>query len=417
MLSNISRLSNEGMCMHVVVIGAGVIGVTTAYYLSQHGCQVTVVDRSKDVANGASYANAGQLSYSFTDALAKPDFVSKIPALLAGRDRGYRMRLAPDLIPWGLRFLSQCTTRRAAENTVAVLKTALRSESLMQELREELPFNFYHRSAGKLVLLGNEKELRAAQTNVDLKRRHGCETEILDPRAAIIIEPALARVTDFFAGAVYSKRDSVADAQLFTLGLKEILEQSGLVTFRLGSQVSRLLKDGRKLRSVQLQDGELTADAVVVCAGAWSDGLLRPLGIKPYIYPVRGYSVTLPAGSAAPSASITVSGRKIVFSRLNGRMRIAGFADFAGFRTDADADRINALENIAREYAPLAADYDADERTEWGGFRPMTPNGRPLVGPSGIDGLYLNTGHGMLGWTLACASGHDIARNVTATLD
>jgi len=159
------------------------------------------------------------------------------------------------------------------------------------------------------------------------------------------------------------------------------------------------------------------ADAVVVCAGAWSDSLLGPLGIKPHVYPVRGYSVTLPAGNAAPSASITVSSRKIVFSRLNGRIRIAGFADFVGFRTDADADRINALQDIAREYAPLAADYDTDERAEWGGFRPMTPNGRPLVGPTGIDGLYLNTGHGMLGWTLACASGHDIAENVTATLN
>jgi len=402
--------------MHVVVIGAGVIGVTTAYYLSQRGCRVTVVDRSKDVANGATYANAGQLSYSFTDALAKPDFVSKIPELLVGRDRGYRMRFAPDLIPWGLRFLSQCTTRRAAENTVAVLKSALRSEKLMQELREELPFNFYHRPAGKLVLLGDEEELLAAQINVDLKRRHGCETEILDPGAAINIEPTLTEVTDIFAGAVYSKKDSVADAQLFTLALKKILEQTGLVTFRLGTPVLRLLKNSHKLKSVQLQDGELAADAVVVCAGAWSDSLLRPLGIKPHIYPVRGYSVTLPAGPAAPSASVTVSNRKIVFSRLNGRIRIAGFADFAGFRTDADNNRINALHDTAREYAPLAADYDADERAAWGGFRPMTPNGRPLVGPSGIDGLYLNTGHGMLGWTLACASASDVAHSIAGNL-
>jgi D-amino-acid dehydrogenase len=403
--------------MHVVVIGAGVIGVTTAYYLSQHGCQVTVVDRGEDVANGASHANAGQLSYSFTDALAKPDFVSKLPAMLFGRDRGYRVRLSPDLIPWGLRFLSQCTTRRATENTVAVLKAALRSEQLMQELREKLPFDFYHRAAGKLVLLSSKEELRAAQTNVDLKRRHGCETEILSPGAAIDIEPALARVTDFFPGAVYSKSDSVADAQLFTSGLKEILDQSGLVTFRLGTQVSKLVKDGRKLRSIQFHDGEMSADAVVVCAGAWSDNLLRPLGINSHVYPVRGYSMTLPAGTAAPAASVTVSGRKIVFSRMNGRIRVAGFADFAGFRTDADAYRINTLLDIARDYAPLAADYDADERAEWGGFRPMTPNGQPLVGPSGIGGLYLNTGHGMLGWTLACASGYDIAQDVTATLN
>jgi len=403
--------------MHVVVIGAGVIGVATAYYLSQRGCQVTVIDRGKDVANAASYANAGQLSYSFTDALAKPDFVSKIPALLIGRDRGYRGRIAPDLIPWGLRFLSQCTTRRATDNTVAVLKAALRSEQLMQELSKELPFNFYHREAGKLVLLGSDEEMRAAQTNVDLKRRHGCETEILSPDVAIDIEPALARITESFAGAVYSRRDSVADSQLFTLGLKEMLEQSGLVTFRLGAEVTSLVVAGGKLKSIRFHDEEVTTDAVVVCAGAWSGSLLRPLGIRPHVYPVRGYSVTLPAGAAAPAASVTVSSKKIVFSRMNGRIRIAGFADFAGFRTDADADRITELRNVARDYAPLAADYDADEQSAWGGFRPMTPNGQPLVGPSGIDGLYLNTGHGMLGWTLACASGYDVAQDVTTTLN
>ena len=402
--------------MHVVVVGAGVIGVTTAYYLSELGCQVTVVDCASSVAEGASYANAGQLSYSFTDALAKPQFIARIPGIIAGRDRAYRVRLSPALVPWGLRFLSQCTSRRYEENTVAVLQTAMRSDMLMQELRKRLPFEFSYQSAGKLVLLNSQQELHDAEAVVVLKKAHGCETKILNPDAAVGIEPALADMAGQFVAAVYSRNDSVADSHLFTVGLKDLLESSGRVDFRLGVEVERLRKDRRRLHSIELADGALSADAVVVCAGARSGRLLKTVGINPHIQPVRGYSLTLPPGAAAPNVSITVLDKKIVFSRVNGQVRIAGFADFRGFNTNKDAQRVNALLAVARDSAPRAADYDAPEHKPWGGFRPMTPNGRPRVGPSGIDGLYLNTGHGMLGWTLACASGHDVAQSVTGNI-
>ena len=398
--------------MHVVVIGAGVIGVTSAYYLSQLGCRVTVVDRAKDVADAASYGNAGQLSYSFTDALAKPDFVRKIPGLVAGFDSAYQVRLRPDLVTWGMRFLSQCTKTRAAENTVAVLKTALRSEKLMQDLRDELPFDFAHRKAGKLVLLGSEADAETARNTAALKEKHGCRTEILSAAAAVEREPALSDMQGDFVAAVYSEHDAVADSHAFCKGLKDVLESTGRVDFRLSATVRRLvMKDSRAI-AIELDDGRLSADAFVVCTGAWSGKLLRPLGVDPHIYPVRGYSVTLPPGPSAPDVSVTVLKRKIVFSRINGRVRIAGFADFLGFSEEDDEDRIATLIEVAREYAPLAADYDAVDQEAWGGFRPMTPDGRPLVERSDVDGLYLNTGHGMLGWTLACASGHDIARLV-----
>ncbi len=399
--------------MHVVVVGAGVIGVTTAYYLSELGCQVTVVDRASGVADGASYANAGQLSYSFTDALAKPQFLARIPGIVAGHDDAYSIRLSPDLVPWGLRFLSQCTSRRSEQNTVAVLQAAMRSEILMQELRKRLPFEFSYQPAGKLVLLSTQKELHDAEAAVALKKAHGCETQILQPDAAIDIEPTLADMTEQFVAAVYSENDSVADSHLFTVGLKEMLENSGRVSFRLGVRVKRLRKVGQRLHSIELEDRELSADAVVVCAGAWSGQLLETVGINPQIQPVRGYSLTLPEGDAAPNVSITVLDKKIVFSRVNGRVRIAGFADFRGFRIDKDAQRIDTLLAVARDSAPRAADYDTHKHYQWGGFRPMTPNGRPRVGPSAIGGLYLNTGHGMLGWTLACASGYDVAQSVT----
>ena len=401
--------------MRVVVLGAGVIGVTTAYYLSRVGCQVTVVDRAATVADAASRANGGQLSYSFTDALAKPGFIAQIPALLAGRNPGSRVRLAPEFLPWGLRFLAQCTSARAQQNTLSVLHTAMRSASLMNDIRQNLPFDFSHRRAGKLVLLSSGDELRSAEASSKLKNLHGCTTEILTAKEAIDLEESLDALSATFTGAVYSGNDEVADARLFTQGMQAWLEQNGAATFVLGATVEGIPKQQNRVRSVLVSGQEIDADAIVVCAGAWSGKLLRPLGIDPHIYPVRGYSVTLPQGERSPLVSVTALKQRIVFSRINGRMRIAGFADFTGFSTVDDHQRIETLVDVARSFAPLAADYAAVEQHRWGGFRPMTPDGRPRTGRTSVDGLFLNTGHGMLGWTLACASGYDVAQAVTKT--
>lgn len=399
--------------MHVVVVGAGVIGVTTAYYLAEAGCQVTVVDRATEVADGASHANGGQLSYSFTDALARPGFVAQIPALLAGRDAGSRIRLTPGFLPWGSRFLLQCTDARARENTLAVLKTALRSAELLSHLRESLPFDFSYRGAGKLVLLSSSDELRSAEVSSRIKNEHGCETEVLTPAEAIRLEQSLTALETKFSGAVYSRNDDVADARLFTLRMKEWLLSGGRVKFKLGSEVERLTTRQNRVHSVHVAGEEIDADATVVCAGAWCKTLLKPLGVDAQVYPVRGYSVTLPLGEQSPQVSVSALKQRIVYSRLNGTMRIAGFADFQGFSTENDAERIATLLDVARSCAPLAADYSASVQHHWGGFRPMTPDGQPRTGATRVDGLFLNTGHGMLGWTLACASGYDVAQAVT----
>jgi D-amino-acid dehydrogenase len=398
--------------MHVVVIGAGVIGVSTAYYLSRSGCRVTVIDRDPDVAAGASFANGAQLSYTFTDALAKPEFIAKIPALVAGRDPGSRVRLHAALFPWGLRFLRQCTSARARANTLAVLKMSLRSAELMSELREIVPVEFAHRTVGKLVLLSSDAELEAAGPAVKLKSSHGADIGLVSRDEACAIEPALAELTEPVAGAVYSKSDAVADSRLFAAGLRDWLQETADVTFLLRRNVSRLRQSQGRFKAVETDQDEIAADAAVLCSGSWSGQLLRPLGIKLHIYPMRGYSVTLPAGPHSLTVSATALRHRIVFSRIADQVRIAGYADFNGFRTSQDAERIETMVNTARQYAPFAADYSAEDQQPWGGFRPMTPDGRPRVGASPIDGLYLNTGHGMLGWTLACVSGEDIARIV-----
>ncbi len=323
------------------------------------------------------------------------------------------MHLEPHLIPWGLSFITQCTPRHARENTIAVLRTAMRSAELLDELCSNAKFDFSHRAAGKLVLLSDNSELRTAQANCELKKQHGCDTRIVSRDEAVAIEPAIGDMHGDILGAVYSSNDEVADSKSFTDGLRRWLEQSGRVRFRLDSNVEGLvLADGNAV-GVTIDGEALHADAVCVCMGAWSNRILRSAGINPKIYPVRGYSLTLPPGDSAPSVSVTALHHRMVFSRINGgHVRIAGFADFTGFDTSADDRRTRDLHDLARRFAPRAAQYDVSDTKRWGGFRPMTPNGRPRIGATGVPGLFMNTGHGMLGWTLACASSYDAANAI-----
>lgn len=403
------------MPVRVTVLGAGVVGVVTAYYLARRGHPVTVIDQADHVAAGTSFANAGQLSYSFTEALARPSFLARLPSLLLDRDPGIRVRTRPDgeFLRWGLAFLRQCTPSRARENTVAILELAMRSSVLMNELLREVPLEFSYRPAGKLVLLSSDAEITAARRAADLKHRYGCSTRMLTRSEAIELEPALSRVQDDFTAAAYSEGDAVADARVFTMALADWLSQNTQARIRLGERVESIVTNDGAVSGVRIGGGEQPADAVVVCLGCDSGALLRPLQIPAPICPVRGYSVTLPAAAAAPSASITHLRQRIVFSRLGTDLRAAGFADFVADDVRGDATRIEALLALARRIAPHAADYDADDRHGWGGFRPMTPDSRPLVGPTRVPGLYLNTGHGMLGWTLACATGAAVAESIS----
>lgn len=401
--------------MRVAVLGAGVIGISTAYYLAQRGHSVTVFEGAASVASATSQANGAQLSYSYTDAMARPEFVPKIPGLMMGSDPSVQVKSLGNLalIPWGLRFLGQCTSSKARDNTLAVLEIAQRSASLMKALQDSVGLEFSHLRPGKLVLLPGEPALAAARQAAELKRRHGCDIRVLSPAEAMEREPALAFMDQGFVGAVYSPGDEVGDPLAFSRELANWLVKNRGVDLRLAEGVTGLVCKGRRVKGVRTAAGECEFDATVVCMGPWSGQLLKPLGINANICPVRGYSVTLPPGEQAPQASITSIRHRMVFGRVNGVVRIAGFADFLGFNADGDAGRIDTMLDIARRIAPGAADYSVPDKQPWGGFRAMTPSGRPLVGASGRPGLFVNVGHGMLGWTLACATGHDVARAVS----
>lgn len=399
--------------MKVLVLGAGVIGVTTAYYLARDGHDVTIVESADQVASGSSYANGGQLSYSFTDSLARPSFLKRLPTLLLGCDPSTRISASAALFRWGFRFLGQCTGRRATENTTAMLRLAVRSGLLLDELRRDTGIEFAYRKAGKLVLLSDRLAVAAARRSTDLKKAAGADVQLLGKEEAVALEPALDSIAIPMAGAVYSREDAVGDSRQFVAGLASRIQSSLGVHIRLGCRVQSLRLEGDRIAGIETSDGEINAPAVVVCLGAYSAPLLWEHGIRIGVYPVRGYSVTLPSGSQAPSVSVTALRQGMVFSHLNGRMRIAGLADFVGFDASRDAERTRYLLDTAQRIAPAAANYASADCSPWGGFRPMCPDGRPHVGRSKFAGLWLNTGHGMLGWTLACATGYDLARKLS----
>lgn len=402
--------------MHTIVLGAGVTGVTAAWYLARAGADVTVVDAADAVAAGTSYANAAQLSYSFVDALATPDFLPTIPGILAGRELGAEIGLDRDTIAWGLKFLAQCRSSTARATTIRMLELANESARLFEDILNAVSFDFDFRRAGKCALLADEKAVRLARREVELKRRCGSGVALLTPDEALGVEPTLEYMHEPVAGVVYSAADTVGDARAFSRGLAGHLERQG-VAFRLGVEVGGLDVSGGRVTGVVTADGDrIAADAVVVALGTGSRALLARVGLHLPIIPVRGYSVTLPIGARAPQTSITSRRNHFVFTRLGQSMRVAGFTDFRGFETGHDERRVRQLVETARKSAPLAADYEAAEAHAWGGFRPMTPDTLPRWGGTKIAGLYLNTGHGMLGWTLAPATAAAVAQELLASL-
>ena len=399
--------------MRIAVIGAGVVGVTTAYYLACDGHDVTVIDERETAAGGTSYANGGQLSYSFSDALGSPEFLRSLPRLILNRDIGARVSLSPGLLRWGLALLRHSSRSRSDQLSLTTYRSALRSAQLMQSLREHTNIEFDFRPSGKMILLSGADAIRRAQRTIRLKNEYGCDNVILSGREAIDVEPALAAFTTRPEACIYSTGDQVGDAHRFSCALGRWLEQRSGCQFLFGEKVNRIRTVSGRVVAVQRDDADVPADAVVVCAGTGSDALTRPLGVRLPIRGMRGYSVTLPTAGASPTTSITALDEHFVFSRLGERIRIAGFADFIG---DCDerrtAQRTDDLLRTASALAPDAARYDAANKQRWTGVRPMTPDSQPIIGATPVDGLFVNTGHGMLGWTLACVSGDTVAKRV-----
>lgn len=392
----------------VAVIGAGVVGLATAHALARRGRRVLLLDRAPGPALETSFANGAQLSYAYTDAMAGPALWKQLPGMLAGRDRAFRTRLSadPDFWRWGLTFLRNATQPRLQENTLATLTLALESRAAMAELLARHPIDFDHRVAGKLHVYYNATSLPAARAMIERKRPFGVQQRLLDAEQAIAIEPALAGARGI-AGVVHSPEEEVGDPWRFATGLLDVLRTHHEVDARFGIDLQQLRRDGAMWRLKARNGDEVSVPQVVVCAGIGSKALLRPLGLRVPLMAVKGYSFTAPCGADAPSASITDTARKLVFCRLGDKIRVAGLADLNHWDTTPDRARVADLVAMARDSLPHAADYDAIE-SDWAGLRPMTPWSSPIIRRAG-EGLVLNIGHGMLGWTLAMGSGERAA--------
>jgi D-amino-acid dehydrogenase len=396
--------------MRIIVVGGGVIGVTSAYWLRLAGHEVALVERDAEAGRGISAGNGGQLSYAYVEPLAGPDLWTKLPSILLGLDSAVRMRpdLSLDSIRWGLAFLRHCVGKRQADSLKALLVLAAESHRALAELLNDVPLQFDYAAAGKLILYRDAKALEEAGRLAEIKRQYGFRIETLDRARCLALDPALGRYRNPFAGGIYAPEDAAGDCGAFTRGLYDYLDREmGVVTLR-SARVAHLVARGGRVVGVGYDSGEALADAVVLANGIDAKRLAATVGLKLPIEPVKGYSITAPATPEAPVVSLTDRAEKIVFAHLGHRLRAAAFADLDGWSPAVNPKRAQQLLALVRHLFPAAADWDHAEPV-WAGQRPMTPSGVPLIGDSGVPGLYLNAGHGGLGWTLACGAGKRLA--------
>jgi len=394
----------DDTAVDVIVLGAGVVGMATAYAAARRGLSVRLVDRAPGPGLGASFANGAQLSYAYTDALASPSLWRKFPRMALGLDPAFRMQgLAdPDFLRWGLAFLRNTGRARFFGNTLAVLKLALESRVAMHALLQRHGIDFDHAPAGKMHLYHDAEALAGAAGIVAIKRAHGAVQEVLSPRQAIDLEPALAHASGL-AGVVYSPQEEVGDSHRFCSGLLAVLRADYALRTNFGFEVTGLAAGPDGVAVETRHNHRLQARHLVVCAGIEARALARHIGIRVPLMPMKGYSFTAAPGNHAPAISITDTRRKIVFCRLGDRMRVAGLAELGNADTALDPARSRLLIAMARESLPGAARYDAID-SDWSGLRPMTPDSVPIIRRE-RPGVVLNIGHGMLGWTLAMGAG------------
>ncbi|MCD1647842.1 amino acid dehydrogenase [Marinobacter sp. EhC06] len=400
--------------MHILVLGAGVVGITTAWYLQKQGHQVTVVDRQNQAGLETSYANGGQISVSHAEPWANPSAPLKVLKWLTRPDAPllFRPKLDPDQWRWALSFLGQCTSARAAHNIRQIVNLGTYSRSQLQALRKEAGIEYDHLEKGILHFYTNPAEFDGAMAPTRIMQDLGCDRQVIDADRAVELEPALKPIRNRIAGATYTSEDESGDARLFTQNLATRCAEAG-VEFRYGTEILSFERAGERVLGVQtLREGHhetLRADAYVLSMGSFSAALARQLGIFLNIYPAKGYSITVPVKNeeAAFKVSLTDDEYKLVYSRLGDRMRVAGTAELSGYSRKLNYTRCRAIVRRTAEVMPEAGYWDQAEF--WTGLRPATPSNVPYIGKSHFANLYLNTGHGTLGWTHSCGSAAALA--------
>ncbi|MFT3999011.1 MAG: D-amino acid dehydrogenase [Rhizobium sp.] len=395
--------------MKVVVLGAGIVGVTSAYQLARAGHEVTVIDRQQGPALETSFANAGEVSFGYCSPWAAPGIPAKAMKWLFMKHAPLILRPKVDgaMLSWLVKMLSNCTSERYAINKSRMLRLADYSRISLAQVREETGIAYDERMQGTLQLFRTQQQLDASAKDVKALAADGIPYEVLDRDGCIRVEPALRHVREKVVGGLLTPKDETGDCFKFTNALAAKAVELG-VRFQYDTTINGLDVQGGQTRGVVTNRGRMDADAVVVALGSYSPLLLKPLGISLSVYPVKGYSLTIPITDASRSPESTVMDEtyKIAITRLGDRIRVGGMAEISGYTNDLGLARRQTLEHSVTDLFPGG---DVAKASFWSGLRPMTPDGTPVIGPTKIKGLYLNTGHGTLGWTMSSGSARVIS--------
>ena len=396
--------------MRVLVLGSGVIGVTSAWYLRQAGHEVTVVDREPGPALETSFANAGQLSFGYTSPWAAPGVPLKAIKWLFEEHAPLAIRLTGDMAQyrWMWQMLRNCTAGRYAINKARMVRVSDYSRDCINELRAATGIDYEGRLLGTTQLFRTQQQLDGAAKDIAVLAEYGVPYEVLDRDGIVRAEPALAQVADKLVGALRLPEDQTGDCQLFTRKLAALAAQAG-VEFRYGQDVQALQREGDRITGVRIGGTLETADQYVLALGSYSSPLLAPLGLRLPVYPLKGYSLTLPITNPemAPTSTILDESYKVAVTRFADRIRVGGMAEIAGYDLSLAPRRRATLEKVVNDLYPHGGDLSRAEF--WTGLRPATPDGTPVIGATPYRNLYLNTGHGTLGWTMAAGSGRYLA--------
>lgn len=405
--------------MQVIVLGSGIIGTASAWFLKKAGHDVSVIERQPGVAQETSFANGGQISVSHAEPWANPTAPLKVLKWLGQADAPLLFKPRAELLQWlwGLNFLRECTQKRTDHNIRQIVALAEYSRQTLQALRAETGIAYDHSSQGILHFYTDQKEFEHSLPAAKLMRELGCPRRSIDADQVVRIEPALAAIRNKIVGGDFTASDESGDVYKFTCGLAQQAVSAG-VDFQFNSTVTRLLTQGagssERITGVEIIDAQgfhkvLRADAFVMAMGSFSQPLLKPLGINLMLYPGKGYSATYPITrpDLAPTTSLTDDGYKLVISRLGDRLRVAGTCEINGYGRELNSARCAALTRRTQELFPDACNYD--DPIYWAGLRPLTPSNRPYIGKTRYSNLFLNTGHGTLGWTMGAGSGKAIA--------
>ena len=397
--------------MKIAVLGSGIIGVSTAWWLSQAGHDVVVIDREPGPAQETSRANGGQISVSYAEPWANPQAPLKLLKWLFADNAPmvFKPQFDPRQWLWGLSFLRECFPKRVPKNIRAMVSLAEYSRDTLKAMREDLGIEYNHLSRGILNIYRDAEQFEASQVAASYMRDFGVDRRIVSIDEVLAIEPALTPATDAIVGGDYTATDESGDIHLFTTALARRARHAG-VEFMFSTQVNRLRAAGGRVEAAEIIDSEgvfreVTADAYVAALGAFTPHIVGPLGVNCLVYPAKGYSATFKVRQPdlAPFVSITDSEHKVVFSRLGDTLRMAGTAELSGYSRALNTTRCANMVALARSLFPDALDFDNVQF--WSGLRPSTPSNVPLVGRTKVSNLYLNTGHGTLGWTMGAGSG------------